>query len=275
MIIKEINILTALSKSRLPDCDYVINPYVGCTHRCAYCYARYMRYYTGHREDWGEFVDVKSNIGWALEKQLKSAGRSSIIKKGLVFMSSVTDPYQPIERKYELTKRCLELLLRYDWPVSILTKSDLVLRDIDILKKFNEIEVGFSISSLDDEKVRLFESGSGRVEDRINAIEELNKNNIKTYVFLAPVFPYITDLEKLFKYFSGKVQKIYVETLNTQTVNWTGVKEVLIKSSPSLLPRYEEIFFGSEKHKYLAELGKTVTDLSKYYNIEAKLYTHE
>src|SRR3990170_1642194 len=164
MKIKEIKVLNALSRSKLPDCDYVINPYVGCVHGCAYCYARFMKFFSGHKEDWGEFLDIKANIAWALEDQLKRSKRSVFFKKGTVFMSSVTDPYQPIEKKYGLTRQCLKLLAKYDWPVSILTKSKLVTRDIDLFKRFSNIEVGLSIGVLDDETARLFEPAASLVK---------------------------------------------------------------------------------------------------------------
>lgn len=275
MKIKEIKILNALSRSKLPDCDYVINPYVGCAHGCAYCYARFMKFFSGHKENWGEFLDVKANIGWALENQLKRSQRSAFFKKGLVFMSSVTDPYQPIEKKYELTKQCLALLARYDWPVSILTKSKLVTRDINLFKRFSNIEVGLSIGVLNDETAHLFEPASSLVKDRKEALEELARNSIKTYLFIAPVLPYLTDLEKIFRTFSKKVGKIYVETLNTKTVNWRGVRKVLGKSFPELLPKYEEIFFTSKKSVYLDKLQKEVNGLGKKYGVETKVYTHE
>lgn len=275
MKIKEIKILNALSKSKLPDCDYVINPYVGCTHKCAYCYARYMKFFSGHKENWGEFLDIKSNIAWALENQLKRVARTSFYSKGKVFMSSVTDPYQPIEKKYKLTRKCLELLAYYDWPTSVLTKSDLVTRDIKIFKKFKKIEVGLSIGTLNSENSKLFEPGSSLIADRVKALEELSKNGIKTYLFIAPVFPYLTDLEKMFEFFSKRVEKINVETLNTKTVNWNGVREVLGNNFPELLPKYEKIYFSEERENYLRDLEHKVMKLGKTYNVKTKTYTHD
>lgn len=275
MIIKEINILNALIKSKLPDCDYVINPYVGCAHGCAYCYARYMKFFSGHKEDWGDFIDIKTNIAWALENQLKRSQRSSFFKKGIVFMSSVTDPYQPVEKKYELTRQSLKLLAKYDWPVSILTKSKLVIRDIDIFKRFSDIEVGLSIGILNKETARFFEPASSSVDERIEALEELSKNSIKTYLFIAPLLPYLSDLEGLFRLFSKRVEKIYVETLNTKTVNWKGVREVLKTRFPNLLPKYKEIFFSPKKYDYFDKLNIEVSRLGKKYRVITKVYTHE
>lgn len=110
MKIKEIKSKTILSKTGLPA-DYVINPYVGCLHACAYCYARFMKRFTGHREPWGQFLDIKINAPELLEKEIRKK------KKGKVMFSSVTDPYLPLERKYQLTRQCLKILLEYQWPI--------------------------------------------------------------------------------------------------------------------------------------------------------------
>ena len=129
LIIREIKAKSILTKSGIPGVDYCVNPYVGCSHGCRYCYATFMKRYTGHTEAWGSFVDVKIHAPEILQRQLKRASM------GRVMISSVTDAYQPIESKYKLTRQCLEILLQSQFPVDILTKSPLVLRDIDLIKK--------------------------------------------------------------------------------------------------------------------------------------------
>ncbi|MCG2686361.1 radical SAM protein, partial [Candidatus Parcubacteria bacterium] len=123
---------TLLTKSRLPEADYCINPYIGCSHECVYCYSRFKKRFTGHTEKWGEFVDIKINAPEVLEKQL-----SRNPKKGVALLGSVTDAYQPVEKKYKITRAILKVLLKYDFPVSVLTKSDLVTRDVDLFKQFS------------------------------------------------------------------------------------------------------------------------------------------
>ena len=138
--VTEIKAKGVLNKSRI--FDYCINPYTGCQINCRYCYARlFMGRYSGHSEQWGEFVDVKVNAPEVLRRQLDKA------KKGTVWISSVCDPYQPLEAKYELTRGCLKELARKQFPVNIQTKSKLVLRDLDLLQEFEEIEVGFTITT--------------------------------------------------------------------------------------------------------------------------------
>ena len=182
-VIREIRAKSILSKSGIPGADYCINAYVGCSHACIYCYATFMKKYTGHAEAWGTFVDVKVNAAELLRKQIKKAVR------GHVMVSSVTDAYQPIEVKYRLTRQCLEILLEQQFPVNILTKSPLVLRDLDIIKRFDEIEVGITIST-DDEKMRkVFEPGAPPIEARINTLRKLKEQGVKTYVFIGPMLP--------------------------------------------------------------------------------------
>ena len=148
-MIREKQVKSILSKSGIPGVDYCLNPYVGCAHACKYCYATFMKRFTGHPEPWGTFVDVKGNGPEVLRRQLKRTTR------GYVMISSVTDPYQPLEKKYGLTRRCLEVLLQNQFPTGILTKSPLVLRDTDLFKRFNEIEA--RINSFNQENRKLNE----------------------------------------------------------------------------------------------------------------------
>ncbi|MCK5427750.1 MAG: radical SAM protein, partial [Thermodesulfovibrionia bacterium] len=166
---EEIKVRTALSKTGIPGRKYCINPYVGCEHACTYCYATYMKRFTGHTEPWGRFVDIKINTPEVLRRQLKRA------EKGTIILSSVTDPYQPLEKKYMITRKCLEILELFQFPVDILTKSPLVLRDIDIILKLKNVNVGLTITS-DDEKARtVFEPQATPIQTRIEALKKLHK----------------------------------------------------------------------------------------------------
>jgi DNA repair photolyase len=142
MIVEEVYAKTILSRSKV--LRYTINPYIGCEHGCTYCYARFMKRFTGHTEKWGDFVDVKMNAVSLLQREVKKN------RAGRVWISGVCDPYQPLEKAYELTRGCLEILSRHGWPVTIQTKSPLILRDLDLLRKSNEIEAGLTITTADD-----------------------------------------------------------------------------------------------------------------------------
>jgi len=184
MKINEIICKTALPASKLPGLNYALNPYMGCEHSCVYCYAPAV---LKEKRKWGSFVDVKRNLPNILAKELKKK------KKGRVGIGTVTDAYQPAEKKYEITRRCLEILLKHDFPVCIQTKSSLVLRDIDIIKRFSVKEVGLTITTINDEERKKYEMCSSSVEERLNALRILGENNIHTWVFIGPVMPYITE----------------------------------------------------------------------------------
>lgn len=205
MIVREIQAKSILNKSKV--FDYCLNPYTGCQINCAYCYARlFMRRYSGHKEPWGEFVDVKINAPELLRKQLERA------KKGIVWISSVCDPYQPLEAKYELTRRCLRELADKQFPVNIQTKSKLVLRDLDLFQEFEEIEVGATITTDNEKVARLFEPRASSVSDRIQMLETIRKTGIKTFAFIGPLLP--GNPEKLIERLSGKTDKVYIDKMN-------------------------------------------------------------
>jgi len=204
--IKEVTAKSILTKSGIPGADYCINPYVGCRHACRYCYASFMKRFTGHDESWGNFVDVKVNAAEALGKQLRRA------KSGTVILSSVTDAYQPAEARYRITRQCLRQLAESALSVSILTKSPLVLRDMDILKTMTGAEVGLSVTTDDDSIREAFEPGAPSVGLRIKALATLRENGIKTYAFIGPALP--MDPVKLARAVAPHVSSVIIDTMN-------------------------------------------------------------
>ncbi len=203
MIVNEIEARTILSKSRIYD--YTVNAYVGCGHACVYCYAKFMKRFTGHKEPWGAFVDVKMNAAELLAKEVAKK------KNGRVWISGVCDAYQPLERKYRLTRQCLEILVQRGWPVTIQTKSPLVLRDLDILKQARDAEVGFTITTADEKVRRLFEPGAPPVARRIEALETLHSAGIRTFVMVAPLLPHADGLAELL---AGSVDHALIDRCN-------------------------------------------------------------
>ncbi len=203
LIVKEIQAKSILSASKVYP--YVINPYTGCQHGCSYCYARFMKRVTGHREPWGEFVDVKINAADLLRTEIKKK------KRGRVWVSGVCDPYQPLEAVYRLTRDCLEILIRNQWPVIIQTRSPLVLRDLDIIRDAGDIEVGFSVTTADDSIRKLFEPHAPPIADRIHALEVLHDAGIRTYAMVAPVLPGAEGLAELLR---GKIDYILIDRMN-------------------------------------------------------------
>jgi DNA repair photolyase len=220
--VNEIKCKSALSPSGLPEFDYSLNPYRGCVHGCAYCYApNIMRI---PRNKWGCFVDVKSNIPIILAKELKTRER------GVVGISLTTDPYQPAEEKYKLTRYCLEQLLRFDFPVSIITKSPLVTRDLDILSNFKELEVGLTLTTINETERKLLEPNAPSIESRIMALEQLNRAGITTYAFFGPLYPTLSeyDIKELVeKIRYAGVKKIMADRLNLKPGIWGSLRSAL------------------------------------------------
>jgi DNA repair photolyase len=165
-----------------------------------------MKRFTGHRDPWGSFVDVKENGPEVLRKQIKRA------RKGKVMISSVTDPYQPVEEEYQLTRQCLEILLEYQFPVGILTKSPLVLRDVDLIKEFKEIEVGITVTTDDDAIRAIFEPQAPSIDTRLNTLQTLYEKGIDTYAFIGPLLP--MNPEALSERINPYVQSVLIDRMN-------------------------------------------------------------
>ena len=216
MILRETYARSILSKSQV--FDYVVNPYVGCQHGCTYCYARFMKRFTGHKEPWGEFVDVKINAPDLLKHEINRK------PPGRVWVSGVCDSYQPLETAYELTRKCLEILIEHSWPITVQTKSPLVLRDIDLFRKSDKIEVGLSVTSADDEIRKLFEPGASSIKERTKTLEELHLAGIRTYAMIAPILP---GAEELAAQLSGKVDYVLIDRMNYHYGDWVYRKHNL------------------------------------------------
>ncbi|MEW6418636.1 MAG: radical SAM protein [Nitrospirota bacterium] len=184
---------------------------MGCQHGCNYCYARFMKRFTGHKEDWGEFIDVKINASELLDREVKKK------KAKRVWISGICDPYQPIEEKYKLTEKCLKILMKNDWPVTIQTKSPLVLRDLELFKKFIEIEVGFTITTADEEIRKIFEPKAPSIGERLKALSRLHSEGVKTYVMIAPLLP---GAEGLVKELKGKIDYAMIDKMNYHYADW-------------------------------------------------------
>ncbi|MFX1282558.1 MAG: radical SAM protein [Promethearchaeota archaeon] len=223
-----------ITKSNIPSIDYVINPYIGCQHGCVYCYAEFMIRFTGHKGDrWGEFLDVKEfNIDKI--KPEKYQGKR-------ILLSSVTDPYIPLEKKYQNTRQILERLVGTDAVISILTKSKLVVRDIDLFKKFKNIQVGISISTLDATFARKIERGASKPLDRLEAIRTVSEAGIRTYTFISPFFPEITDYKSIIEESVKYTHNYMFENLNFRPHNVPRIMNVIKDNYPKLIPKYQEI----------------------------------
>jgi DNA repair photolyase len=206
MRVTEVLSKTVLARTGIEGYDYCINPYVGCQHGCRYCYASFMKRFTGHSEPWGEFVDVKINAPQVLARQIKRP------KEGSVLIGTVTDPYQPLEKKYRITQGCLEVLLESRLSLNILTRSPLAVRDIDLFKKLHDIEIGFSITTDSEDMKKLFESNSPSILSRVEALRQIHDAGISTYVFIGPMLP--LNPKKIVDMITGTADSVLIDRLN-------------------------------------------------------------
>ncbi len=240
LIVREIECKSILTKSGIEGVDYALNPYVGCEHGCVYCYASFMKCFTGHTEEWGTFVDVKINAARVLAHQMQRA------QQGNIASGTVTDPYQPLEERYGVTRACLEVLADYDFPVSILTKSDRVLRDLDLLRRLKGVEVGFTITALDSEVQRIFEPHSPRASARLVALAKLAEAGVKTWAFCGPLLPLLSDgeeqIDALFEALARVgISYIIVDSMKLSGAVWGRVRRVLERHYPDLVEGYRPI----------------------------------
>lgn len=260
IIQKEIMTQNLLTKSNLPASDYVINPYVGCPHGCKYCYARFMNRFTGHTENWGEFIDIK--------RCNKPISTKRLFQKSL-FLSSVTDCYNPYEEKYEVTKSVLEQLKDIDCTITISTKSDLVLRDIEILKQLKHLTVAISINTL-DENFRQDMDNASSISKRIAALRELHSNGIHTVLFMSPIFPYITNFQEIIEKTSYFVCEYWFENLNLRGDYKQKILAYVAEKYPQYIADYKLIY----NQKDLGYWKKLSSNIETYCSKNNIVYTN-
>lgn len=237
MQIKELEAKSVITKTDIPVCDYAVNPYVGCTHGCKYCYASFMKRFTNHPEPWGEFLDVKY---WPeIKRPEKYAGKE-------LFFGTVTDPYNPQEEQYCRTRALLEQLRGSGVKISIQTKSDLVLRDMDLIRSFPDARVGFSINTL-DESFREDMDNAVSVERRLTAMKTLHEAGIRTTCFISPIFPHITDVEAIIDRVKDQCNLVWLENLNLRGSYKSVIMDYIRKKHSELVPLYEAIYFHGSR----------------------------
>ena len=207
--VRETTVRQALRADPLPWLDYSFNPYVGCYHGCLFCYVP--RLLQIDRSEWGASVVVKRNAASVLAKEIRK------VPKGLVAISTATDPYQFVEGKYRITRHALEVLLRAQWPVSVLSRSPLMLRDLDLFRQFDDIEVGISVPTLDDRARALLEPWAPPIEARLRCLRQLADAGLTTFVSFAPAYPPTGGVtpERIADAFSeAGVTKMFTRTLD-------------------------------------------------------------
>ena len=255
VIIREVRCTSLLNGK--DDGGYSFNCYTGCSHGCAYCYARFMQRFHPHDEAWGKFVDVKVNAAEVLIRQLCR------LKPGSVFTCSACDGWQPIERRYRLTRECCRLLLEAGFRLNVLTKNKLVLRDLDVFAG-KDVSVGVTITSADPVVAKLWEPGASSVSDRVEVVKQGKAAGLKTTMMFGPLLPAISDtpeaLRALFKLASeANVDRIWTDALNPRPRVWPAVRELLTRHYPELVEHYRRILFEEDfRGRYMEGLNQRI-----------------
>ncbi|MFO1078012.1 MAG: radical SAM protein [Planctomycetota bacterium] len=253
MQVREIQAKSLLVKSKLPDAEYVVNPYVGCQFACMYCYASFMgRFVNEPFKNWGNYLYAKTNAVPVFEKDLRR-----LRSKGLapsILLSSVTDPYQGAEKKYRLTRGVLEVLVREPYPgiVGILTKSPMVERDIDLLMRLPRSEIGMTVTTTDDRISRFLEVNAPPASRRLKTLAKLHDKGIRTYAFVGPLLPHFRyQPEKLDELFASLamvgVRQVYVEHMNLRQYIRQRLQTILDDQTPEIQALYKEA--ASKEHR--------------------------
>ncbi len=250
IVIKEIETKNIMTKSSGPLGGYAVNPYTGCTHACRYCYASFMKRFTGHTEPWGKFLDVKDWPGFDPSKYDNQT----------VLIGTVTDPYVPQEKRYLRTRKLLEQLKGSRADITICTRSDLVLRDLDLLKGFDRVTVSFSINTLDDSFRRDMDKAMS-IERRLDAMKQLYDEGIRTVSFISPVFPGITDIEAIIRRTKDQCDLVWLENLNLRGGFKADILGYIESTRPELMPLYRQIYTKGDR-SYFRDLERKAEDLA-------------
>lgn len=257
MEIKEIKVNDLVTKSNLPASDYVINPYVGCPHGCKYCYASFMKRFTGHTEEWGTFIDIKRCDKKINLKKLEGKR---------VFLSSVTDCYNAYEEEYKLTRGILEQLVDVDCILNISTKSKLILRDLDLLKRMKNLEVSMSINTMDENFKNDMDNASS-IKDRLETLKTLHENGIRTVLFMSPIFPVITDYQAIIKTSKEYIDEYWFENLNLRGSYKSWILNYIRNKYPEYIKEYENIYVRND-NSYWEKLALEINDFCEQENVK-------
>ncbi len=249
MRVVEVSCRHALVPSSLPGLDFALNPYRGCAHGCAYCYAPSVLRET---REWGTFVDVRGDMPTVLTRDLRNKS------EGVVGLGTVTDAYQPIEARYHITRACLNRLMQSPLQISIQTKSALVLRDIDLLEKMENIDVGITVTTLDEYVSRALEPLASPPKRRLETMRTLSDHGIDVWAFVGPYLPGLRGepVESLvYEIRDAGASRLLGDRLRVRP----GVLERMRRAAEELLP--------DERTAFLADLD----DMAYSSTIEAEL----
>ena len=267
--IRKIQCERVLSPTGMRQADYVINPYRGCQFGCTYCYAQSTRFAQKQKSPWGSFVDVKLNALDVLERELAAN------PPGRIMIGSITEVYQPAEAEYKLTRQILERLVDTDHSVLLLTKSNLISRDIDVLSKLRKVLICFTVNTIQTSVIRAFEQQSPSYEARCDAIRKLHEAGVPTYIHAGPFLPYFTDPQQIMSDLAPYAQRFDFENLNLKMVPWQKLQEIVRTHWSDLLPDYQGVYADETSFDaYWNGVRETIIDLGKKFDRETNVHFH-
>lgn len=288
MTIREIEAKSILRKQKKIDSwfasRYGMNIYRGCTHGCAYCDGRSESYQV--EGEFGKDITVKVNAIELLQRELSPKGKRTPFKPGFIMLGGgVSDSYQPAENKYQLTRKALQLAYEHDFPVHMLTKSTLIERDIDILKKINQAKraiVSFSFSSVDEKISRIFEPGVPPPSERLKTMARFKSEGMVIGMFLLPVIPFITDKPEVMDETLKKAKEVGVDFVifGGMTLKEGRQKEhffgILEEHFPGLISAYQHIYvskskWGEASKEYYDSINFTFNHIMRKYKIPKRI----
>ena len=294
-MVNEIQVKSILNKHKKRDDwfldDYSVNPYAGCSFNCIYCYIRGSKY----GENMAKTLSAKINAPELLEKQLSRRAKRG--EYGIIALSSSTEPYMPIEEKLKLTRRLLEIILKYRFPVEIATKSKLVLRDLDLLKEIDKnailpadlksklkhrVIISFSISTLDEKLAKILEPGAPKPIERLETMKRCKEEGFFTGICFIPVLPFLSDSEEQLEETIKTAKEygadfIFVGGLTLFGKGPADCKTLyykfLEKYHPEVVPKYKSLYriFFAPSREYQKELEEKSRRLCEKYGIKNRI----
>jgi DNA repair photolyase len=268
VVVREVRCKNLLNKCGIDD--YSFNCYVGCAHGCGYCYARFMQRFHPHEEAWGGFVDVRINAVDALRRQLRR------IEPGSVFTCSACDGWQPVEEHYRLTRECCRLLLDAGFSLHVLTKSRLVLRDLDIFAGRN-VSLGVTITTPDEKWARVWEPGASTVADRWEILRQAKAAGLKTTIMFGPLLPAISDTDDALAVLFMRaaqldVDQIWADILNPRPLVWPSIQRTVHAQCPQLYEQYRAIMFDpAARERYEQDLHRRIRNVASHAGVTCRL----
>lgn len=263
MTLRHKAVTSIVTKTKIPAevAAFAVNPYVGCPHACRYCYACFMKRFTGHNEPWGEFIDIKDVP--PLKNPQKYAGSK-------IFVGTVTDGYNPFEAEYRRTRQFLEQFAGVDAEITIATKSKLVLRDLDLFQRLHNVRVAVSINTVDD-AFRADMDKASSIPERIETLRTLHENGIRTIGFISPIFPGITAVEDIVEATKGACDLYWLENLNLRGGYKKDIIAYIQAQYPRLLGLYRQIYLKGEKSYWYA-LGRGLEEYAERHGVRMVNY---